>query len=138
MDIRMVLAPLVAQAFLTLGILLLMGFRRYRAVKAKEVKVIDAASSTISWPASAAQAQRSFANQFETPILFYVLIPLVVMTKTYDTLFVVLAWAWFISRFAHAYVHCTSNKLSLRFPTFMISVALLVTMWIIFAVRLFA
>ncbi len=138
MDIRMVIAPLVAQAFLTLVILFVMAFRRYRAVKANEVKVIDAAASNISWPAYASQAQRSFANQLETPVLFYALVPMVVLTKTYDTLFVVMAWAWFASRLAHSWVHCTSNVLSLRFPTFLVGVSLLVAMWIIFAVRLFA
>lgn len=138
MDIRFVIAPVIAQALMTLCILFVMAFRRYRAFKAKEVQVIDAAASQISWPASASQAQRSFANQFETPILFYVLVPLVVLTKTYDTLFVALAWAWFASRLAHAWVHCTSNALSLRFPTFLIGVFLLVALWVIFILRLVA
>ena len=138
MDLRMVIAPLVAQVFLTIAIALVMASRRYRAVKANEVKVIDAAASNIVWPALAAQAQRSFANQLETPVLFYVLVTMVVLTKTYDTLFVVMAWVWFASRFAHAYVHCTSNALSLRFPTFLIGFFLLGVMWIIFAVKLFA
>jgi hypothetical protein len=138
MDIRVVIAPLVAQVFLTLGLLLYMAYQRYHAVKAKEVKVIDAAASNIVWPRMAAQAQRSFLNQFETPVLFYALVPLVVLTKTYDTLFIVLAWVWFASRLAHALVHCTNNKLSLRFPTFLVGVVVLIAMWIIFAVKLFA
>jgi len=137
MDIRMVIAPAVAQAFLTLIILFVMAGRRYRAFKAGEVKVIDAAASNISWPAYASQAQRSFLNQFETPMLFFALVTFVVLTKTYDTLFVVLAWAWFVSRAAHAFVHCTSNALSLRFPTFAVGVILLLAMWVIFAVKLF-
>jgi hypothetical protein len=138
MDIRLVIAPVIAQAVMTLCILSLMAFRRYRAYKAKEVKVIDAAASQLSWPASASQAQRSFLNQFETPVLFYALVPLVILTKTYDTLFVVLAWCWFASRLAHAWVQCTNNKLSLRFPTFLIGVVLLIAMWVIFIVKLLA
>ena len=138
MDIRLVIAPVIAQAVMTLCILSLMAFRRYSAYKAKEVKVIDAAASQLSWPASASQAHRSFLNQFETPVLFYALVPLVILTKTYDTLFVVLAWCWFASRLAHAWVHCTSNALSLRFPTFLIGVFLLVAMWVIFLVKLVA
>jgi hypothetical protein len=62
----------------------------------------------------------------------------VVITKTYDVFFVTLAWIWVISRIAHAIVHCTSNALSLRFPTFMIGVIILVAMWVIFAIRLSA
>ena len=138
MSVQWVIAPAVAQAFLTLGILFVMAYWRYRAVKAGEVNVIDRASSHISWPRYAAQAQRSFLNQFETPVLFFALIPLVVITKTYDVLFVTLAWLWVLTRIAHAIVHCTSNQLSLRFPLFLAGVVLLVVMWIMFAVRLAA
>ena len=77
-------------------------------------------------------------NQFETPVLFYALVPMVILTKTYDMTFVVLAWAWFISRLAHAWVHCTNNKLSLRFPAFLVGVLLLIVMWVLFIVRLTA
>ncbi len=136
MSVQSVIAPLVVQAFLTLIILFYMAFWRFRAFKAGEVKVIDRAASHIEWPRYAAQAQRSFLNQFETPVLFYALVPLVVITKTYDTLFVTLAWIWVASRIAHAYVHCTSNALSLRFPTFIAGVLVLVAMWILFAIRL--
>jgi hypothetical protein len=138
MSVQSVIAPVVAQAFLTLTILFVMAYWRFRAVRAGEVKVIDPASSNIGWPRYAAQAQRSFLNQFETPVLFYALIPLVVITKTYDVLFVALAWVWVITRIIHAFVHCTSNTLSLRFPTFLAGVVLLVIMWIMFAIRLAA
>ena len=53
MDIRLVIAPVIAQALMTLCILFVMAFRRFRAFKAKEVQVIDAAASQISWPAAA-------------------------------------------------------------------------------------
>jgi hypothetical protein len=71
-------------------------------------------------------------------VLFYALIPLVVITRTYDVLFVTLAWIWVATRVAHALVHCTSNVLSLRFPIFLAGVILLVIMWIMFAIRLAA
>ncbi len=138
MELRLVIAPVIAQALMTLCILFVMAFRRYQAVKAKEVKVLNEAASQYEWPRFAAQAQRSFANQFETPVLFYALVPLVILTKTYDTLFVVLAWAWFVSRLAHALVHCTSNVLSLRFPAYLVGVILLITMWVLFILRLSA
>ncbi len=136
MDIRLLIAPVIAQALMTLCILFVMAFHRYQAVQAKQVKVLDEAASQYHWPRFAAQAQRSFGNQFETPVLFYALVPLVILTKTYDTLFVVLAWGWFVSRLVHALVHCTNNKLSLRFPAFLVGVLLLIAMWVLFLVRL--
>jgi hypothetical protein len=138
MNVQAVIAPVVVQAFLTLTILMVMAYWRFRAFRAGEVKVIDRAASNIGWPRYAAQAQRSFLNQFETPVLFYALIPLVVITRTYDVFFVTLAWLWVISRICHAFVHCTSNALTLRFPIFLVGVVLLVAMWVIFAIRLTA
>jgi|SRR3954467_7706296 hypothetical protein len=138
MSVQWVIWPAVVQAFLTLTILFVMAYWRYGAFKSGDLKVIDRAASDIAWPRYAAQAQRSFLNQFETPVLFFALIPLVVITKTYDVLFVTLAWLWVLTRIAHAIVHCTSNRLSLRFPLFLAGVVLLVVMWIMFAVRLAA
>ena len=138
MSLQTVIAPAVAQAFLTLTILFVMAYWRFKAFKAGEVKVIDRASSNISWPRYASQAQRSFMNQFETPMLFFALMSLVAITKTYDVLFVTLAWIWFATRLVHAFVHCTSNALSLRFPAFLAGVVVLVIMWIMFAIRLAA
>ena len=138
MSVQWVIWPAVVQAFLTLTILFVMAYWRFRAFRAGEVKVIDRASSNIGWPRYAAQAQRSFLNQFETPVLFFALIPLVVITKTYDVLFVTLAWLWVLTRVVHAVVHLTSNALSLRFPAFLVGVILLVIMWVMFAVRLAA
>jgi hypothetical protein len=138
MELRVVIAPVIAQALMTLCILFVMAFHRYKAMKANEVKVIDAAASKITWPRYASQAERSFLSQFETPVLFYALVPLVILTKTYDTLFVTLAWAWFVSRLVHAIVHCTTNQLSLRFPAFLVGVVLLIAMWVLLIVRLSA
>jgi len=137
MDIRLVIAPVIAQVLMTLVILFVLAYRRHKAFKAGQIKVINEAASQYEWPDYAAQAQRSFLNQFETPVLFYALVPLVVLTKIDDTLFVVLAWVWFASRLAHAVVHCTNNKLSLRFPAYLIGVVLLMAMWVILAVKLF-
>ena len=138
MDIRFVIAPVIAQALMTLVILFVLAFRRNKAFKAGQIKVINEAASQYEWPDYAAQAQRSFLNQFETPVLFYALVPLVILTKTYDMVFVVLAWAWFVSRLVHAVVHCTNNKLILRFPAYLVGVLLLIGMWVMFAMKLFA
>ena len=89
-------------------------------------------------PRYAAQAERSFLNQFETPLLFFVLIAFLAITRIWDPLFVVLAWVWVATRIAHAIVHCTSNALSLRFPTFIAGVVVLVVMWARFAIELLA
>jgi hypothetical protein len=61
------------------------------------------------------QVGYSYSNQFELPVLFYVLTILAWMTRHADLAFVVLAWIFVIFRYLQAYVHVTSNRMS---PTF--------------------
>jgi hypothetical protein len=138
MDSRLLIAPVAAQALMTLGLLFWMAFHRIQAVRANEARVIDAAASQIAWPRYAAQAQRSFLNQLETPVLFYALVPLVLLTDMQDATFVALSWAWFASRLVHAVIHCTNNKIRYRFPAFAVGALLLAGMWVRFLVRLMA
>jgi hypothetical protein len=72
------------------------------------------------------------------PILFYALTILVLITKTGDLLFVVPAWVFVGLRFAHAYVHVTSNRVPRRGLLFLAGAGVLCAMWIVFAVRIMA
>ena len=72
----------------------------------------------------------SFSNQFELPVLFYVLTILAYVTHHAGILFVVLAWVFVIFRLLHAYVHVTSNIVRLRGAFFGVSAVALAIMWI--------
>jgi len=78
----------------------------------------------------------SFQNQFEVPVLFYVLTILALVTKHADVLFVALSWIFVLSRIAQAAVHVTSNNLRARGGFFGIGVLVLTIMWLIFMVRI--
>ena len=58
-----------------------------------------------NWPSRATQVANCFHNQLELPMLFYVLVAFILITRTNDILFVLLAWAFVAARYAHAYVH---------------------------------
>ena len=75
----------------------------------------------------------SFRNQFEIPVLFFALIPLAILTRQAGHLFVVLEWIFVLSRIAHAFVHVTSNRQPARGLLWILGVATLLAMWIIFA-----
>ena len=60
------------------------------------------------------QIGNAYHNQLETPLLFYVLILLALITKTADSILFVLSWLFVGSRFVHAYIHLTSNRLDRR------------------------
>jgi hypothetical protein len=132
----MVLLPVFAQVALTFGLLFWMAYTRRSSLSRGELKVRDIALGQSAWPPKAMQASNCFDNQFQLPLLFYVLVILAWITKQADLIFVVMAWIFVLSRLAHAYIHTTSNHVPTRFNIFALGVAVLLIMWIIFAVRI--
>ncbi len=78
---------------------------------------------------ASALVNRNIANQFELPVLFHAICLLLYITDADNVVTVVLAWLFVISRYAHSYVHVTSNRLRYRAPLFGIGFALLVCLW---------
>lgn len=136
MMIQSALLPLFVQVGLTFFLMFLMGYRRMGTIRRGEVRIPDIALGEKNWPKSAQQASNAFSNQFELPVLFYVLMALAITTQKADFLFVILAWVFVILRIAHAYIYCTSNRLPLRMQLFTFGALVLMIMWIIYAVRI--
>jgi len=136
MSIAMILAPLFVQVLLTLAIGFgLAGLRGPLLVRGA-VKPADVSLREPKWPPRVMQFGYSFQNQFEVPVLFYVLTILALVTKHADVLFVALSWIFVLSRIAQAAVHVTSNNLRARGGFFGIGVLVLTIMWLIFMVRI--
>jgi hypothetical protein len=131
-----ILAPVFAQVLLTVVLMLLMGRRRFAALGAGTARPEAIALGERAWPAPALQAANAYHNQFELPVLFYALVPLAMITRKADLLFVVMAWLFVALRYAHALVHATSNVLRLRFGLFVAGAVVLGLMWAIFALRI--
>jgi hypothetical protein len=135
MSIEMILLPLFVQVVLTFLVLFALGFRRYGAVKRNELRGSVGLRES-NWPEPARQAEYNYLNQFELPVLFYVLTVLVIITRKGDLLFVLLAWVFVVCRVLHAVVHLTSNSLTWRAPAFGVSAIVLFAMWVIFMLRI--
>jgi hypothetical protein len=133
-------AAILLPVFVQVGLTLFLGFRlalaRRGAVMRGDVRVSDIALGRKPWPDRVQQLGNSFESQFEVPTLFYALVAFAMITGTAALAFVVLAWAFVASRFAHAFVHTTSNHLRTRFRFFALGGAILLVMWVIFAVRI--
>jgi len=138
MSITTVLLPVYVQVAMTFILLLWMGSARLGTLRAGEVKVRDIALGERNWPTRLLQIQNSYHNQFELPVLFYVLVVLALFTRKADMLFVVMSWMFVTSRLIHAAIHVTSNKVSLRFMAFVVGVLILAAMWVIFGIRVLA
>jgi len=73
-------------------------------------------------------------NLFEAPVLFFALIPLLLITHQASHVQVALAWVYVALRVIHSLGHVVLRKLSVRAPAFWVSVLILMAMWIGFAV----
>ena len=136
MTIQMVLAPLFVQVLLTFGVMFGMMYCRTSALRRGEVRLSDIALRQPNWPLRATQYGNAFSNQFELPVLFFVLTILAVITRHADLIFVLMAWVFVALRIFQALVHVTSNNVRMRGSIYGAGALVLVIMWIIFMVRI--
>ena len=136
MTVPAVLLPVFVQVGLTFFLLFWMGAVRLRALKGREVRVGDIALRQPAWPERPTQISNAYDSQFQLPVLFYALVPLALVTRKADLLFVVLSWIFVATRLAHAAIHTTSNNVQQRFMAFLAGAIALLIMWIVFAAHI--
>ena len=136
MSAQMVLLPVFVLVGLTFALLLWMAGARRQALVDGEAKVRDVALGQPNWPTRATQIGNSFSNQFELPVLFYILIALALPLRHADLVIVLLSWVFVVTRFVHAGIFVTSNDLKQRSLAWFAGVLVLFAMWIYFALRI--
>ncbi|HYY83794.1 MAG TPA: MAPEG family protein [Beijerinckiaceae bacterium] len=136
MTVPAVLLPVFVQVGLTFFLLFWMGAVRLRALKGREVRLGDIALRQPAWPERPTQISNAYDSQFQLPVLFYALVPLALITRKADLLFVVLSWIFVATRLAHAAIHTTSNNVQQRFMAFLAGAVVLLIMWIVFAAHI--
>jgi hypothetical protein len=132
MPVQEILLPLFVEVILTFILLFWLASLRTSAFGRGEARDDNVALREPNWPRQTLQVSYSFSNQFELPVLFYVLTILAYITHHAGFLFVALAWVFVIFRILHAYVHVTSNKVGVRGSLFGVSVLVLAIMWAIY------
>jgi hypothetical protein len=135
MSIEMSLAPVFVQVALTFVLLFWMGAVRFGSVRRGETRVKDIALGEPSWPPRVQQVSNCFHNQFQLPVLFYVLVVLAHELHRADYVFITLAWLFVILRIVHAAIHTGSNNVRRRFQAFGVGAIVLLAMWVMFALR---
>jgi hypothetical protein len=135
MSVQMILLPLFVQVALTIALGIQLAVKRQQTF-ARGTRWQEIALREPNWPKDAMQSGHAFSNQFEIPVLFYVLTILALITKQADLIFVIMAWVFVLTRVAHAFVHVTSNHVPTRGALFGLGVLVLIVMWAIFIVRI--
>jgi hypothetical protein len=135
MTLQAVLLPLFVEVILTFVLMLQMGALRRADYSSGAVKADDIALREPRWPQRTTQAANAFSNQFELPVLFYVLTILAWVTRHAGIVFVVLAWIFVICRVLQAYVHVTSNVVRYRGLFFSVGAVVLMIMWALYIIE---
>src|SRR5471030_1383751 len=136
MSVQMVLLPVFVLVGLTFALLLWMAGSRRNALVGGQTKIRDIALGQPNWPARATQIGNCFSNQFELPLLFYILIALALPLRHADLVIVLLSRVFVVTRFTHAGIFVTSNNVQQRGMAWFAGVLVLFAMWLYFALRI--
>jgi hypothetical protein len=136
MSAQMVLLPVFVLVGLTFALLISMASARRNALVSKQTKIRDIALGQPNWPVRATQIGNCYRNQFELPVLFYILIALAYPLRHADLVIVILSWVFVVTRFVHAGIFVSSNDLGKRSSAWLAGAFVLFIMWVYFALRI--
>ena len=136
MSVPMVLLPVFVLIGLTFALLLGMAGARRGALVGGQTKIRDIALGQPNWPTRAMQIGNCYRNQFELPVLFYILIAIALPLRHADLIIVILSWVFVVTRFVHAGIFVTHNDLNQRSLAWFAGVLVLLAMWLYFALRI--
>jgi len=123
---RLILYAVLVQIFLTIAMYIKLNAAKRKAVLHGEVDEARRALYDDAWPDSARKINNNIRNQFEVPVLFYVLVLALTGLNAVTYTSVAIAWLFALSRIAHAYVHTGSNYVPLRRRIFMFGCGMIV------------
>ncbi|MDH5391840.1 MAG: MAPEG family protein [Gammaproteobacteria bacterium] len=135
---QLILLPLLAQVLLTAIVWLVMYQTRIAEMRKKNInaQALCNSADAARLLKSVAAVSDNFSNQFEMPVLFYLAIITLYITRTADQLMLILAALYVVFRYLHSIIHITYNQVMHRFYAYLISSLILWTMWVIIAYRI--
>ena len=107
-----------------------------RAIKEKELALKYVKLYNIDPPDYVDLSRQTLKNQFESPILFYVLVCMLFVNDNLTNLDLVLSWIYAISRYLHAYIRLSRNYIPHRALVFTLGLVILLVSWISFLTKL--
>ena len=131
---QIIIGAQLAHVLLVIGLFIVMGRRKFAAVAAGQVDRKKAALDKNQWPEEVQKATNCIANQFEVPVLFHVLALMAQVQGMTSAWLAGLAVFFVLTRYAHAYVHTTSNYVPHRFRIFLVGLATVLVMTLTLAV----
>jgi hypothetical protein len=126
---------LLLQILLTLGLYISLAAAKSKAVALGQVDEARRALYEDAWPDSVQKINNNIRNQFEVPILFYVVVIVLWQLGDIGLLVQALAWLFVVSRFMHAFIHTGSNIVLIRRRVFSFGTLIVFVMAIVAVFR---
>jgi len=133
MNNDLIFLPVLAHILLIFMMYIYLGRVKTRAVKEGNVDRQKASLNPKAWPEYVVKVSNNLDNQFESPILFYMLSVIYYLTNHVNSILVSIMGIYVLSRYIHAYVHVTSNYVPYRYKFFVIGLLtlLVLTLWLV-------
>jgi len=133
----LILYPLFAMFALVAAVLMRLRSLRFAAVRRREISLgFFRTYRGDDEPEALRVTARHFANLFEVPVLFHVVVLMIYVTGQVGYWLIGCAWLYVALRYAHSIVHLTSNDVIIRFTLYAASGVVLAVMWATLLVQL--
>lgn len=131
-----ILWPTFALVGLMFIVYLMMFVKRFGHIRANPPKDADLATgeAALRYFEPVEMPANNYRNLFEMPVLYFALVPLLLITGHDSLTQMVLAWVYVGLRYVHSFVHIGPKKVPVRALLFSLSALVLLAMWIGFAV----
>ncbi|MGQ0383233.1 MAG: MAPEG family protein [Gammaproteobacteria bacterium] len=130
---ELIFLPVLAQVALTLAIYVVLIRTKIRAIRAGECNQARRPLYDDAFPEYVLKINNNLRNQFELPVLFYVVCFALWALDAVDWPALALASLFVASRIVHAWIHCTTNVVAHRRRVFTVGWWLLVAMGVLAA-----
>jgi len=133
MNNDLIFLPVLAHILLIFMVYIYLGRVKTRAIEEGNVDRQKTSLNPKAWPEYVVKVSNNLDNQFESPILFYMLSVIYYLTNHVSSILVLIMGIYVLSRYIHAYVHVTSNYVPYRYKFFVIGLLILLalTLWLV-------
>jgi hypothetical protein len=127
--------PVLAQLLIPILVLLLNGKRKSADVKSGQFDREKAAMDNEAWSKPVVLTSKNLANQFQLPVIFYVLCLILAGIDAVAMITLAVAWVFVAARYVHAYVHVSTNYVPARLRAFLLGA---LTLFVLFGLTIVA
>lgn len=130
-----IVAAVLAQGVLVFILTALLYQERIPRITKDEIRIADIAIDKTRWPERARLVENAFGNQFEVPVLLFVACGVALYFGA-TWIEAVLALLFVVTRYVHAFIHVTNNRVPRRFFAYAAGVVIVGLFWVDLMVRL--